>query len=240
MPYPSYTPQITSTTYCTVGYVNELNDNIKALMTDVYKAKGNSSTLKSFVRTTFTTTGTIKAGVIRHAILSEVQPDTHHNKIHGDNHTNGIDDIPVVTASRKGLLTTTLASKANSIATNATKNQLTYLTYTGNNRNAPQFVTVGFTPQFVNVLCLQKFFFTGMVANVGVGLWEAFEGASVAFFSIAKIDGLGWATLAMIGDWTHFNFDITNSIRIATNGFHANYLCNVSNIVYQYYAYRSN
>lgn len=151
MPYPNANiTQITSSTACSVGWVNEFNDNLRLLLQDAVRAHGSVTNLKSISRAILTSTGNAKSGIIRHNMLDNVLSDQHHNKSHAKSHIDGSDDIPTASTARKGLVSATTAQKIANIATGATRNWFVLTTYVGNG-GADKYITLGFRPAYVQL-----------------------------------------------------------------------------------------
>jgi len=151
MPYPTHKLRITASTYATVEYLNEIQDNVKAMVYDVYHAKGQASSFNAKLKQLLTTGGNIKANVIRHANISNITPDQHHLKYHAGSHTDGVDNIQAGTSTVKGLVTATIASKINTIASKATRMQIATYAYRGNNVASGQYISLGFRPLHVMI-----------------------------------------------------------------------------------------
>ncbi len=148
--YPQWNPaRVTATTYCTVGWANDLQNNLKSLVQDAFDTKGTKTTLRSFFRNTLSSLG-IMAN-ISHNSLNNITADQHHNRDHGDTHTDGTDDIPSVNITQRGIMTGGHAIKLDNIATGATENRFFAYYFMGTGILASQYINIGYRPSFIIV-----------------------------------------------------------------------------------------
>ncbi len=152
MSYPGWNPiRVTITTPCTTGWGNDVQNNLKSLLHDAYDTKGSVSTLKKFISVSMNTSGTLKASAISHSALYNVLADQHHNKLHNIEHVNGIDDVPIVTTTRRGLVSPALAERLADIASGATYNAWSQGSYIGVGITTSKYISLGYRPKWVVV-----------------------------------------------------------------------------------------
>lgn len=222
--YPAWDPDpITATTYCTAGWANAVQDNLKAMLQDVYNTKGNASTLVAFTRVTMNASGAVTTNAIAHTRLALIGPNQHHNRDHAETHTDSTDDIPEASSGRSGLVPASAAEKLADIASKATRNWVSDGEYTGTSV-ASQLVSVGYRPEYVMVMRGRAYW----PNNVG---WQTIDGATYAIQHIAASH-----TQA---DLDHKRIVATTVIEIVTSGFKAKASANVSGQPYLYFSMRS-
>ncbi len=207
--YPTYSPRIANTTFATVEYLNELQDNIQAIVMDAYRAKGTKTTLNSLIKTTLSSLGIVKSGVIRHPQLTDITEDQHHIKLHGDTHTNNIDPIPFATSTARGLISATNAVKINSMQSSASFQQVATFIYRGNGVPAGKYISLGFSPKLVLIL----YDYGGTNSFQA----EAIDVASFSYFHSRRAD---------LGALKHYHQAKANSILITTYGIKVYNSCN--------------
>lgn len=210
MPYPTYSPRITNTTFATVEYLNEIQDNVKAMVYDVYHAKGNASSLNAKLKTFLTTAGNIKSNAIKHVQLGNITPDQHHKQYHGGSHTDGVDNVLVANTTTKGLVSATVASKINMIASGATYWQLATFSYNGNDVATGQYISLGFRPLHVMIFWDNNPALAGTSAFGGKSMTETIWGCSNSFRHQIE-----WSA---DGGIEHRSKKAVSSIRITTLG----------------------
>ncbi len=221
--YPNYTPKMTVTTFCTVGYVNEFQDNLKAMLIDLYHAKGIATTLKSFVSIMLHTSGALRVSQISHSNLSNVLPNTHHNRDHASTHVSSVDNIVNGTSTLKGLISKTTAQRVDTVSTNATYNRMTVSTYTGNGQIVTGlYLPLGYRPQWVQI------FYKHISTNPGAGV--------IANLMFETIDGASRAVVHRATN--HYRPLASKSIQIMATGCKVFATCNVAT-VYNIKAYRA-
>lgn len=181
MPYPTHTIRITTSTYATVEYLNDINDNIRAMVYDVYHAKGNASSLNAKLKTFLTTAGNVKSNAIKHVQLGNVTPDQHHKQYHGGSHTDGVDNVLVANTTAKGLVSATVASKINTIASSAGRMQVATFSYNGNNVATGQYISLGFRPLHVMIFWDNDPVLANTSAWGGKSMTETLWGCSNSF-----------------------------------------------------------
>ena len=236
MPYPTYSPRITNTTYATVEYLNEIQDNVKAMVYDVYHAKGNASSLNAKLKTFLTASGAIKANVIRHAQLANITADQHHKQYHGGSHTDGVDNVLVANTTAKGLVSATVASKINTIASYAGKMQVATYSYRGNNVATGLYISLGFRPMHVMIF-YDETQNAGTAGFAGKYMAETIWGCSHSFRHQIE-----WANDSGI---EHRSKRVGSSVRITTLGLKVKGYLNMTNCAggtmtkYHAFAYRA-
>ncbi len=217
MTYPNANlTQITATTACTVGWVNAFNANLRLMLQDVVRARGTVTNFKSMTRAILTSTGQAKTGAIRHNQLGDITPDQHHNKYHAKTHTDGSDDIPFASASRRGLVTATTAQQIASLSvTGSTRNWFVMTTYTGN-AGTSKFVTLGFRPSYC-----QLFYAHAASTSYPDVRWliDCMDGANYNFKHKDR---------NALGSFYHAKVTKANTINIVTNGVKVFASCNIN------------
>ena len=210
MPYPTHNLRITTSTYATVEYLNDIQDNVKAMVYDVYHAKGNASSFNAKLKTFLTTAGNIKSNVIKHAQLGNITPDQHHKQYHGGSHTDGTDNVLVANTTAKGLMSATVASKINTIASQAGRMQVATFSYNGNNVATGQYISLGFRPMHVMIFWDNASALAGTLAWDGKSMTETIWGCSHSFRHQIE-----WTADSGI---EHRSKPVNSSIRITTLG----------------------
>lgn len=216
MPYPTANIiQITSSTACTAEWANMFNDNLKLMIQDVYRANGSVTNFKSMTRAILASTGQAKSGVIQHNQLGDITPDQHHQKYHAKTHTDGSDDIPLASTTRKGLVTATTAQNINGIVSGATRNWFILTSFTGD-AAASRMISLGFRPAYAQIFHKHA----ASTANPNRRwLIELIDGANYAFRH----------TDINAGGSLYHTCDVkTNTINIVTNGVKVYASCNVA------------
>jgi hypothetical protein len=212
MPYPNYTPALTATTFCTVGFVNEFQDNLKAMLVDIYRAKGICTTLKSFVSIMLHTNGSLRVSQLNHSNLV-ILPNAHHTQYHASTHVSGNDSIGLGASTVKGLVSKTTAERMDIGATNVTYNRMIVSTYTGNGKAVTGlYLPMGFRPQYIQI------FYRHMSTNPGAG--------SYAQRMTETIDGVSRALVHRVSN--HSRPLATQSIQILATGCKVYASCNVA------------
>ena len=229
--YPDWAPPaIVSTSRCTAGWANSLQNNLKAMLQDIHDAKGSASTFQSFMRAAHTSTGNFAASAITHSKLGLVTPDQHHDTYHRDSHTDGTDDIAVANSVTKGLVSATGAAKLGGIGASSTRNFNIASYYMGTTAHTvARTVSLGYRPQYVMII-------RDLGGYYNHDIWEVMDGATYGFHSIAR-------------EYTEAGLDhkrektttaATNCVKIATDGFTVRGSTNYSaSYKYTYVAFRS-
>ena len=142
--------RVTRRTKFSVGWATSLQEEYAAMQSDYANSRGSFSTLASFLAVERATTGTFVGYGVYHSnfIISTAQ---HHPKLHATAHIDGTDNIPLASATQRGLMSSTLAGKLASCAASATKNEIAKGSYTGSGGGG-RTVTLGFPARSVRLI----------------------------------------------------------------------------------------
>lgn len=199
-------------TWVSAGLATLMMAQLSIAQTRLREAMFGFSTLASYLAVGQNSQGLVSN--IYHSNLAGILPSNHHNQFHNSQHYSGASDaLPYATAAGYGLMSAGAYNKVESIEAKSTRNDFTISTYVGSTV-VSQVISVGYQPMFVKIL---------QAGSTGSS-WEWIYGAN----KYSKhLQGTG-----------HQYGSALTLITSNANGFKVLGSCNVTNVVYWYWASR--
>jgi hypothetical protein len=155
--FPNWTLTVTSGMKAST-IMRMIATNYSLLQSQLRSAMGAYSNFEGYMKSAFASNGALLPETLSHDIFSNIATNQHHLKFHATSHVNGVDNIPIVTSTKPGLISTTLYKRIYETVSGATPRPITVSSYTGS--GGDKYIALGYRPKYV------KIFQTGSVGSV--------------------------------------------------------------------------